>query len=235
MATPRGSAAGGRQRRRPTKRGVILSEQLIIDTAMRVLRRDGAEGLSVRRLGQALGADPTALYRYFSSIEDLKLAIADELIDRALRGSEITGDWKRDLRNFALRAHESYLADPHAAVLAASRVTGRPHEAKIMEQLLGILRTAGFSDEVAAAVYMMMVDLVLAYAALDAAALALPADIRATDVARWRDVYAALPPTDFPNIAAVADRLLAIGGRSSFPMAVDVMLEGMASLLITTG
>ncbi|MDX3213763.1 helix-turn-helix domain-containing protein, partial [Streptomyces scabiei] len=54
-----------RRRRRPTRSGVVLSEELIVDTALRLVGEHGPEALSVRRLGTALGCDPSALYRYF--------------------------------------------------------------------------------------------------------------------------------------------------------------------------
>ncbi|MFB7209271.1 hypothetical protein [Streptomyces sp. NPDC056255] len=39
-----------RKRRRPTKQGAVLSERLIVDTALRlVVQHGGAEALSVRR------------------------------------------------------------------------------------------------------------------------------------------------------------------------------------------
>lgn len=42
--------AAARQRRRPTKQGVVLSEELIVQTALRLIEEHGAEALSVRRL-----------------------------------------------------------------------------------------------------------------------------------------------------------------------------------------
>ncbi|MCW7991700.1 TetR family transcriptional regulator, partial [Streptomyces platensis subsp. clarensis] len=42
-----------RQRRRPTKQGTVLSERIIIETALRLIAQHGAEALSVRRLGAA--------------------------------------------------------------------------------------------------------------------------------------------------------------------------------------
>lgn len=80
-----------RRRRRPTKTGVVLSEELIVETALRLLKEHGADALTVRRLGLALGADPSALYRYFRDTDDLLLAIADELIGRTLRAWHPTG------------------------------------------------------------------------------------------------------------------------------------------------
>ena len=121
-----------RKRRRPTKQGAVLSEQLIMETALRLLRHHGSAGLSVRRLGAALGADPSTLYRYFRGIDDLTLAIADELIGRSFRGWEPTGDWWRDLSSHGIRSHAAYLDHPQSAVLSASRVSG---PSRILEKI----------------------------------------------------------------------------------------------------
>lgn len=76
----------GRRRRRPTRTGTVLSERLIVETALRMLREHGSAGLSARRLGAALGADPSTLYRYFTGMDELTRAIGEELIGRALDG-----------------------------------------------------------------------------------------------------------------------------------------------------
>ena len=47
-----------RRRRRPTKSGTVLSERLIVETALRMLREHGSAGLTARRLGLALDATP---------------------------------------------------------------------------------------------------------------------------------------------------------------------------------
>lgn len=47
-----------RRRRRPTRQGTVLSERLIVETALRMVREHGSAGLSARRLGAALGRTP---------------------------------------------------------------------------------------------------------------------------------------------------------------------------------
>jgi AcrR family transcriptional regulator len=75
----------------------VLSEQVIVDTVPRLVGRHGADVLTVRRLGAALGADPSALYRYFRDTGNLLLAVADELIGRARLGWKAVGGWRTDL------------------------------------------------------------------------------------------------------------------------------------------
>ncbi|MEU8057953.1 TetR/AcrR family transcriptional regulator [Microbispora bryophytorum] len=217
-----------RRRRRPTKNGVVLSEDLIVRTALRMLREHGAAGLSVRRLGIALGADPSTLYRYFAGIDDLTLAIGDMLIGRAMDGWHATGDWRADLRELGLRIHAAYLEHPQAAVLTASRISGKSHEIAADEAILGRLRGAGFPDREAVRVYHAFIDMTLAFAALDAASLALPEQARRADEEMWQATYARLSPAGHPHIAAVAPLLVADMNDSAYPAALDMLLAGAA-------
>ncbi|MEU6236600.1 TetR/AcrR family transcriptional regulator [Kitasatospora sp. NPDC047058] len=221
-----------RRRRRPTKQGTVLSEQVIVETALQLIGRHGAGALSVRRLGAALGADPSSLYRYFHNTDDLLLAVADELIGRAQYGWQATGDWQADLRAIGLRIHAAYQAHPQAAMLAAHRTTGRENEARAVEAILGVLRRAGFPDAEAVRIYHAFVDQALAFAAQDAAALALPPAAQAADLAVWQANYARLPAATHPNIAATA-RLLAADMRGSgYPFALELLLDAAAARLV---
>ncbi|MFG2905854.1 TetR/AcrR family transcriptional regulator [Kitasatospora sp. NPDC048286] len=224
-----------RRRRRPTKQGVVLSAELIVDTAIRLIGGHGAEALTVRRLGAALGADPSAVYRYFHSTDDLLLAIADELIGRAQLGWRPTGDWRADLRAIGLRIHASYQAHPQAAILAAHRTTGRTHEIAAVEAILGVLRTAGFPDPEAVRIYHAFVDQSLGFAALDAATLALPAAAQNADLHVWQGSYARLDAADHPHIAATAHLLTSDMRRSGYPYALDLLLEAAEARLRAAG
>ncbi|CCK25457.1 TetR family transcriptional regulator [Streptomyces davaonensis JCM 4913] len=229
--TDRVVPAADRRRRRPTKQGVVLSEELIVATALRLIEEHGAEALSVRRLGRALGADPSSLYRYFRHTDDLLLAVADELIGRTLRTWRPTGDWLADLRDLGLRMHAGALAQPRAAVLSAYRVTGREHEIQAVETILGVLREAGFPDAEAVRVYHAFVDQALAFGALDSASTALPKAARDAESAVWKATYARLPADTHPHIAATARHLVADMRLSSYPAALDLLLSAAAARL----
>ncbi|WP_418960487.1 helix-turn-helix domain-containing protein [Streptomyces tritici] len=221
---------GARRRRRPTKQGAVLSERLIVETALRLVAEHGADALSVRRLGAALGADPSALYRYFRNTDALLLALADEMIGRAQEGWRPTGDWRADLRALGLRIHAAYLAQPQAALLAAHRTTGRPHETRAVETILGILRDGGFPDALAVRIYHAFVDQALAFAAQDAAAAALPEAAAEADAEVWHAAYGRLPARTHPNIAATYPLLAAEMRHSGYPFALELTLAAAATL-----
>ncbi|WP_328432609.1 TetR/AcrR family transcriptional regulator [Streptomyces sp. NBC_00453] len=224
-----------RRRRRPTKQGVVLSEELIVATALRLIEEHGAEALSVRRLGHALGADPSSLYRYFRHTDDLMLAVTDELIGSTLRTWRPTGDWRADLRDLGLRMHAGSLAHPRASVLSSYRVTGRVYEIHAVETILGVLRDAGFPDGEAVRIYHAFVDQSLAFGALDSASSALPKAAREAETAVWRATYARLPADTHPHIAATARHLVAEMRHSSYPVALDLFLSAAAARLAEIG
>jgi AcrR family transcriptional regulator len=66
------------------------SRVAILDAARRVAKRDGARDMSLRGVAAEAGFAPAALYGYFSSKDDLLLALAaDDLtsLARAMRGT----------------------------------------------------------------------------------------------------------------------------------------------------
>ncbi|MEU5890154.1 TetR/AcrR family transcriptional regulator [Streptomyces sp. NPDC047461] len=220
-----------RRRRRPTKSGTVLSEELIVQTALRMLREHGSAGLTARRLGLALDADPSTLYRYFRGMDDLTLAIGDALIGQALRGWEPTGRWRADLRAVGLRLHAAYLAHPQAAVLTTNRVTGRPNELAADEAVLDVLRTAGFPLADTVRIYHAFIDQTLAFAALDAASLALPSDALHADEDMWSSTYARLPRSTHPRIAEAAPLLAGRMVDSAYPTALEMLLDSAEARL----
>ncbi|MFJ7299352.1 TetR/AcrR family transcriptional regulator [Streptomyces sp. NPDC099088] len=217
-----------RRRRRPTRSGTVLSEQLIVETALRMLREHGSAGFTARRLGLALDCDPSTLYRYFRGMDDLTLAIADALIGQALRGWEPTGEWRADLRAMGLRIHAAYVAHPQAAQLTTSRVSGRANELAADEMVLELLRSAGFPLPDTVRIYHAFIDQTLAFAALDAASLALPSAALRADEAMWRSTYARLPATTHPRIAEAAPLLATRMVTSAYPTALDMLLDSAA-------
>ncbi|WP_431683331.1 TetR/AcrR family transcriptional regulator [Kitasatospora sp. KL5] len=224
-----------RRRRRPTRQGTVLSERTIVETALHLVAQQGAQALTVRKLGAALGADPSAVYRYFHSTDDLLLALTDEMIGRAQQGFRATGDWRADLQEIGLRIHACYQAHPQAALLAAHRTTGREHEVRVVEEILGVLRAAGLPDGEAVRIYHAFVDQALGFAALDAAALALPAAAQAADLAVWHANYGTLSADTHPNIAATA-RLLAVDmRRSGYATALELLLDAIAARVAAAG
>jgi AcrR family transcriptional regulator len=221
MTTDR--VTGVRRRRRPTQSGQVLSRELIVRTAMRLIDQPEGAGFSVRSLGIALGADPTAIYRYFRGTDDLMRAVTDQLIGDSLADFVPDDDWRVSLRGFAVRAYQHAQRHPRLAVLGASRVSLRQHEFRAVDTGIGLLRQAGFDPEDAVRYYHALIDLVLGYAALYAAGGTVNDDPEA-----WTAAYTALPEQDYPHIAAARQHIHTMSG-SAFETALDLLLDAVAA------
>ncbi|BCY12094.1 TetR/AcrR family transcriptional regulator [Actinoplanes sp. L3-i22] len=223
MATTRGSS--DRVRRRPTRSGVVLDPRMIIDAALRLIEAPGGNALTVRRLGVELGADPSAIYRYFRDMDALLIAIADRLISETLAGFEPGPDWRAALREMGRGVHDSMLRHPRLAQLRASRFTAGPNELRADDMGIGLLLSAGFAPADAVRHFRDFIDAVLALAAMDAAELA-PGQEEA-DKEALTQLYASFPPEEYPNLAAVREHLPQITA-SAFPGVLDKLIDALA-------
>ncbi|MFE1716051.1 TetR/AcrR family transcriptional regulator, partial [Streptomyces sp. NPDC058728] len=83
----------------------------------------------------------------------------------------------------------------------------------------------------AGSIFHAFVDQSLAFAALDAGALALADASREADEAMWESTYARLPEGAYPHIAATAGLLAARMTASAYPTALDMLLASAAAEL----
>ncbi|MGV0806501.1 TetR/AcrR family transcriptional regulator [Mycolicibacterium setense] len=222
-------------RRRSTAGGYQLTAQRIIDAATNLLERRGPDGLSARKLGMALGADPSAVYRYFTGMDDIVLAVADNLLGRAMKGFVPDEDWRLALRTLARRVHAVYVDHPHVAQVAFCRVTRRPHEMAFVETVLKILHDAGFSTAEAVLRYRALADTMLSFAGQDAGAEVLPADVVDGDDAAWQAAYSQVNPNTHPHINQAHTLLAEQMPISSFTVALDFLISGFGQPPISTG
>jgi AcrR family transcriptional regulator len=210
----------GRLRRGSLTPGAIVTESL------RLLDTEGADGFSLPKLGRALGADPTAVYRHFSSKDDLVLAIADRLIEEAMTGFVAHECWVDTITDTTRRVCATYRAHPAAAALSASRTTQRPAEMRIVDALIGAVIQAGFTGAAAARMYRALGDFTLAWAGSEAAFLALDPVQQQADMSAWTRAYLAVDKAEYPQIWQIRDELSGVTGDDIFETILDLVMRG---------
>jgi len=81
-AQPEPSSAGGRQRvGRSASRPAKLSRAGIVDGALTFLDREGWDSLTINALATQLGTKGPSLYNHVNSLEDLRRAVRNRVID----------------------------------------------------------------------------------------------------------------------------------------------------------
>jgi AcrR family transcriptional regulator len=205
-----------------------LTRELLVRESLRLLDSGGVAGFSLPKLGRALGADPTAIYRHFASKDDLILAIADELIRDGLEGVQPSECWLETLRDVARRARKTALAHPAAASLTAYRTTQGPAEMHAVDIIIGALHQAGFTGKEAAVTYRAFGDFALFWSGGEGGFLALDKAAQRKDRDAWTRAYLVADRAKYPDIWRIREELPAVQDDDIWETILSVVLDGLA-------
>jgi len=121
-----------------------LSRDDIVRTSIKLLDRDGLDQFSMRRVAAELGTVATsALYWRIANKNDLlELAVDEVLADALVQVGD--GDWRDQVTVVVRAAYQALWVHPWAPQLLASHAGLGPNYQALADQVLAILRSAGF-------------------------------------------------------------------------------------------
>lgn len=136
-ATDREASAGVRRGKTPT-----LTENQIVEAALTIIRAEGLEALSMRRLSRELGRSAMAPYWYVNDKQELLELVARKLLAEVEIPPAAAGPWDERLRtvldNIDARLHDH----PGVASVLLERMTHT--DLSLMSAIHQILLDAGF-------------------------------------------------------------------------------------------
>jgi AcrR family transcriptional regulator len=229
MAGTTSKPGPSRRGRRGLRRG-SLTPELIVKESLKLLDDKGLDGFSMPKLGRALGADQTAVYRHFASKDDLVLAIADQLVADAMAGLAPHACWVDTVTDIVRRIRRTYCDHPAAALLAACRATQRPAEMRIADTLIGAILDAGFEGRTAARVYRAIADFSLAGAGGEAAFHALETRLQEKDRAAWMRAYRGVGRAQHPHIWQLREELPTVTDDDVFETILSLVIGGLTQI-----
>jgi AcrR family transcriptional regulator len=143
-------------RARPkTQRRATLSKDRVLRAAVSLADEHGLASLTMRRLAQRLGVEAMSLYYHVADKDQVLDGMVEVVIDEInARADEIdvtsgAAGWKPAVRQRILSAREVLLGHPWAPGLIESRTTMSPAVLRYYDSLAGLLRTGGFSVDLA--------------------------------------------------------------------------------------
>jgi AcrR family transcriptional regulator len=212
--TPHMSSRPISRRERPAK--PALSREGIVAAAINILRAEGLEKVTMRRLAQKLDTGPASLYVYVRNVAELHGAMLDELLAAAdLHVDPTPSDWQQELITLLTSYMLMLFAYPSLAHSVLSLRPSGPQYLRLIDSVLGLLCAGGVPERQAA----WGVNLLLQYAVATAAEQehALAAGLRATST------------QEYPDIAAVGPELLSGSERERLDWALRSLIRGIAS------
>lgn len=210
-----------------------LNRSIILRAALRIVDREGVDGLSMRRLSQALGRDPVMLYRHVPN----KAAVLDgvtELVLAELSVNSNDPDWAGQLRSVARDFRRLALAHPNVVPLLVTRplVTplGQrpPGMLRPLEDVLSLLTSAGFAGEDALHIYRVLFGYLYGHI-LNELQEVVERPEETDDVLRLGLHRLAI--TEFPQLRALAPVLASYDGAAELDRFLDLLLPGITATL----
>jgi AcrR family transcriptional regulator len=184
-----------------TQPRIPLNKQRVLRAAVALADRDGVGSLSMRRLAQELGVEAMSLYHHVANKDE----ILDGIVGVVFSEIDIPDqtDWKAAMRQRAISAREALQRHPWATGLMESRSTPGPATLRHHDAVLGILRNAGFSIEMAAHAYSVLDSYIYGFALQEAS----------------------LPFDTSEEIAAVAESIMEHFSADAYPHLTEMAVE----------
>ena len=216
-------------RTRPAK--PALSEDGILEVAMRILREEGLEAVTMRRLAAELDTGPASLYVYVSGRDQLRSAMLDRVAGQIPLQAPDPARWREQLHALMNDLVAALSSHPGIAMVAVANPPTGERTLLVAEHLMGILRAGGIRDQ-DAAWSADILPLIATASAIEADAYRARGDQAETEeemIARLSAAFTALPPERFPNITAIAPLMVSGDGDERFAFAIDVILDGLVA------
>jgi AcrR family transcriptional regulator len=209
---------------------VPLSRERILEAAVRLADEGGLESLSMRRLARELGVEAMSLYNHVAN----KGALVDGIVDLVLEEIELpsAAGWDDAIRECAVSAHDAFIRHPWACGLVLSPSSGGggidTPRIRYMEWLLGRLREAGFSPELAYHAYHTLDSHILGFTMWQLGHMGAVKDT-GESLADLAASFMKQLEGDYPYLAEHAEQHLAAGndGPSEFAFGLDLLLDGL--------
>jgi AcrR family transcriptional regulator len=209
-----------------------LTRGKVLRVAVSLADAGGIEALSMRALGRHLGVEAMSLYNHVANKDDLLDGMVD-LVIAEIELPTLEADWREAMRARALSARGAFTRHPWAPSLIDSRVSGGPGRLRYFDAVIGALRRAGFTVELAARAFSLIDSYIYGFGrqSLHFASGA-GGGIQAADA-----FLQTLPAEAFPYLAEMAATSAANPGydeAADFAFGLNLILDGLQRVLEAT-
>ena len=215
------------------KRREPISRDAIVAAAIGLLDREGLAALSMRRLGEELGAGAASLYWHVGSKDGLLDLVLDELIGEVEVPDPDPARWREQLKATAKSQRRVSLRHPYLVRVSIGRIPMGPNALRITERTLAILRAGGLSPRLAVQGYLLLLDTVNGFTldetgVEDGGTPQLPPEELQKVADMARDYIASLPAEQFPNMTELAGEFAFSDPDERFEILIDIFVDGLA-------
>ncbi|MFN8622305.1 MAG: TetR/AcrR family transcriptional regulator [Chloroflexota bacterium] len=216
-----------------------LTRARIVEAALAIIDRDGLDALSMRRLGDELGAGTTSVYWHVANKDQLLDLVLDEVLGRI--GDEVQeapGDWRETMRRVAWGMRAVLVRHRNAVSLLGERMGMGPRALDGVERAQAALMDAGFPLRLSVLTVQTVTNFASGWAVFECR---IPAGAPGgTRTSAELDTIVAgmlrsLPPERYPSLVAAATAYGSIGWDEQFTFGLERLLDGIELALAAGG
>ncbi len=138
-----------------------LDRERIVDAALALTRRDGLQGLSMRKLAPELGVTTMALYYHVSNKDELVDAITDAVFAQIKLPSDTVTGWEQRLRTLGWSVHDVLVEFPGVADQIYTHQRFPPSAVPLVDYGVRTLVEAGFDLDEASEAFDVLASVVV--------------------------------------------------------------------------
>jgi len=205
---------------------VPLTRERVLKAAIRLADRSGIDSVSMRKLGEAVGVEAMSLYNHVRNKEDMLDGMVDIVFSEIDLPANVT-DWRTAMRQRALSARQALLRHPWALGLMESRAQPGVATLRHHDAVIGTLRKAGFSVELAAHAYSVLDGYVYGFTLTE---LTLPFRDGTGVVEVGTNMLRQFPTNEFPYLGEMIQHAIQPGYSygAEFEYGLDLILDGLS-------
>ena len=210
-----------------------VNRSVILQAALGIIDRDGIDGLSMRRLSEEVGRDPTVLYRHVPSKAALLDGVAETVFGQ-LRVDTADPDWAGQLRTVAHEFRRLAIAHPNTVALLVTRPLATPlgqrppGMLRPLEDVVALLTAAGFSGPDALHIYRVLFGYLHGHVLTELQEV-IERPEETDDVLRLG--LHRLSVIEFPQVRALASVLASYDGAAELDRGLDLLFFGLTATL----
>ena len=211
-----------------------LSQEGIVEAALRVLETDGYDALSMRRVASELDTGAASLYAHVANKDELLKLVIDRVFGSVELPAPDPDLWLEQVREMMRGTRRLLQAHPGIARAMLGQVPFGPSGLRIVEGFMALLCAGDLPDQVAAWAADVVSLYVVASVFEEDIRFSQHGDTSLADVEAWGEQMKAyiqsLPAATFPHLVALAEPMFESGGPDGrFEFGLDLMLRGLAS------
>ena len=214
---------------------IPLTRHEIVQAALRIVRTEGIDAVSMRRIAAEFDTGPSSLYAHVANKDELLALMFDEMCGMVALPTPDPSRWKEQIKELARASYQAMLEHNDLARAGLATIPTGPNAMRVSDYMLGLMLGGGVPARIAA----WALDRLFLYITADAYELSIwRANVRAAGSDKdtfleqlssdLQAYYAEQPADAYPYLTKHAAELVGGAGNDDrFEFGLDLIVEGL--------